>query len=632
MMSDEKPVGTQAITWWDEPRESAGSAVRSTLDQIKRDQDLFRVANLTHMRMYRNLAMVGLGPHTGFVVSTGIGAPLSLNVVRNMCNAVQSKITKNRPRPWFQTSGATYKTQQRAQKLEQYANGVFYQQKVYRKTARSFLDSVIFGTGVMKVLPGRKCVEVERVFTPEVVVDNVEGMHGEPRNIYQYKYIDRGKLIKDYPALADELKDIPSLYNTEDEEIIASYDHYASDLVRVEEAYHTASEEGANDGLYVKTANGITLEHAPWAHDWHPYLFMRWSESPLGHWGMGLAEELRGIQLEINRIVKNIQGAMVLLSNPYVLADRASNISRGHITDVPGSVIEYTGKPPSIYTAMVVHPEVYNHLKWLIDQAYGIAGISQLTAQSQSPKGFTSGRAQLVHSDQESERFANVTRVWEDLHMDLSRLALKVSRTVSGIKVKSFGDNSYKEIDFKKDLSDIEDDDFVLQAKPTSMLGDTPEANIEMGERLTKAGLISEPSDVLQQIDHPDFKALVKRKTASRVLAGKLVQSMLDGGAQQVPIEEMNLAVALSVAQEMYVEAKLEEYTDEALSKVRAFMQTCVRMQTATGGPAGAAAPQLGAPGAPPPGAVPLPPNGFTPGAAGPVALPPNGFTPGAIQ
>jgi hypothetical protein len=630
MPSEEKAPGN--IAWWDENDDDVGQAVRATVDLIKRDQDLFRIANLAHMRMYRNLAMVGLGPHTGFAVAPGLGAPLSLNVVRNMCNAAQSKIAKNRPKPWFQTSGANVTTQRKAEKAEQYIKGGFYQQNVYQKTSRCFLDACILGTGVAKVMPGKKQCLVERAFTPEVIVDNVEGMHGEPRNIYQYKYMDRGKLKADYPDKSAQIGEIPSIdYNYTDEEINEVYDRYAADLVRVEEGYHVASEEGADDGVYVKTVNGIALERVVWRHDWHPFEAVRWSTSPLGFWGMGLAEELRGIQLEINHIVRGIQTSFKLLSNPYVLVDRASNTSRGQITDVPGSILLYTGKPPSVYAPSVVAPEVFMHLKWLYEQAYAIAGISQITAQSAKPTGFTSGRAQLVHSDIESERFATVTRDWEDFHMRIAKKMLKVSEGVRGIKVKSFGGTSYNEVDFHKDL-DITEDDYVLQAMPTSILGDSPEANIEMAERLTKAGLISEPSEVLKQIERPDMKALVSRLTAPRTLVENMVEDMLHGGPQQVPVEETDLSLTVTVATQMYVEAKLNKMDEAALSKVRNFIKTAVRMQKSTGALAGAAQPQMGAPPMPgaPPGAVPMPPNGFTPGAAGPVPLPPNGFTPGA--
>jgi hypothetical protein len=221
--TDTPGAGTPAIQWWTD--ENPGQAVKATIDLIKRDQDLFRLANLSHMRMYRNLAMVGLGPHTGFMLAENLGSPLSLNIVRNMCNAVQSKIAKNRPKPWFQTSGADFKVQQKAKKLEQYVKGIFYSEKVYQKSPQAFLDAAIMGTGCLKVMPGKKRVIIERVFTPEVVVDNVEGMHREPRNVYQYKYVDRGVLLAQHPDKAEDIAAIPTLeFNYEDEEINAVYD------------------------------------------------------------------------------------------------------------------------------------------------------------------------------------------------------------------------------------------------------------------------------------------------------------------------------------------------------------------------------------------------------------------------
>lgn len=579
-LADELAQGHPAIEWWTAEEKEAGQQVKSTIDAIHRDQGLFRQANLSHMRMYRNLALVGLGPHTYWTVDPNLGNPLAFNVVRNMCNAVTAKISKNRPKAWFQTSGATIETQEKSQKLEKVVDGLFYQEKVYAKTTQSFLDATIFGTGVMKVTPaGKRRVCIERVFPPEVIVDSIEGMHRNPRNIYQYKYMDRGALMRQYPDKAEEIKGIQGVqYNYEDEEITAIYDRYNADLVRVEEAYHLASEEGGDDGVRVVSTNGITLERDAWRHTWSPYVFVRWSTSPLGFFGMGLAEELKGIQLEINRLLRRIQGAMALLSHPYVFADRASNIVRGHISDIPGSIVFYSGRPPSVVAPSVVHGEVFQHLDRLYQRAYEIAGISQMSAQSQKPVGFESGRAILVFQDIESERFAVPTREWEELHMELARLALRVGAE-SGLRVKVFGEEAYEEVDLRKDV-DLDEDEWVMQVKPASVLGDTPSGQIDMGERLAKSGLVSNRNDILGFMSHPDIQAYVRRTTASRRLCEKQLVSMLRGGPQQSPEPEMDLMDALETSQGMYIEAKLRGFKPDVLKKVLDYMKTCKRMVT----------------------------------------------------
>ncbi len=626
-LADEVAQGHPAIEWWTEPEDGAGQAVKSVIDAIHRDQGLFRQANLSHMRMYRNLALVGLGPHTYWTVDPQMGNPLAFNVVRNMCNAVTAKISKNRPKAWFQTSGATPESQEKALKGEKIVEGVFYQEKVYGKTTQAFLDSTIFGTGFMKVTPRmsrkNRGVCIERVFPPEIVVDSIEGMHRNPRNIYQYKYMDRGKLIRDYPDFADQIKQIKGVqYNYEDEEVVAIYDRYNADLVRVEEGYHLASEEGADDGLRIVSTNGITLSREEWTHDWNPYIPVRWSTSPLGFFGMGLAEELKGIQLEINRLLRRIQGAMALLSHPYVLADRASNIIRGHVSDIPGSFIFYSGRAPQVVTPQTVHAEVFTQLDRLYQRAYEIAGISQMSAQSQKPVGFESGRAILVFQDMESERFAVPTREWEELHMELARKILLIGAE-TGLKVKVFGEEAYEEVDLKKDFN-LDTDEYVMQVKPASVLGDTPSGQIDMGERMAKSGLVSNPTDILELMNHPDVQAYVRKKTASKRLCERQIASMLRGGPQQTPEPEMNLAEAMEIAQAAYIEARLRGMSKETLKGVLDYMQTCKRLMQQGQAPSEApAAPQTpgmlpGAPGvsAPlPPGVAPPPQLPMAPGA-----------------
>lgn len=600
------------IAWWREKDDEArAKAADETLQSIRREQEGIRSANLRHMRMYRNLALVGLGPGAVSITNPMLGAPLSLNVVRNMCNAVTSKIAKNRPKMWFQTSGASPAMKTKARKLEKFIEGVFYKQRFYEKLTQAFLNATIFGTGMLKVVPDHENKEIiiECVFTPEVRVDNVEGANRCPRNIYQSKYIDREVVKALYPKRSKEIDNIERISATDDdEEVVATYETSGADMIRVDECYHLPSSKRAKDGMLVTCAGGIELETSKWEYDDFPFIPIRWSTSPLGYWGMGLAEELVGIQTEINRLVRKIQASMQLLANPYVLADRASNIQQGHITDIPGSVILYSGREPRVHAPSVVHPEVFTHLDRLYQRAYEIAGISQMSAQSQKPVGFESGRAILVFQDIESERFATVTRELENAAWQAANKILEYARDMPGYKVKVFGDESLEEIDFKRDI-DLESDEWVMKIKPTSVIGDSPSGQLDEAARLIKMGLIQQPEEVLEESTHPDIQALVRRKTASKRLVEKMVQTMLDGGPEFSPEPHMNLSLTLGIAQEMYIEAKLQGAKERELQKVRKFMRATVRMiKMAQGQGVGTG------PGAPPPAGPPQgPPQGVPP-------------------
>jgi len=602
--------------WWDEGQENIGEAVKMTIADIQRTQSEDRQQDLRFLRMYRNrqlpaARLVGNGMSPG----EALGAPLSLNVVRGMCDAVTSRISKNRPKATFQTYGASFEVREQARKLEKFVEGCWYKEKVRRTTPKCFLDMTVLGTAFMKVIPNGKSITHERVFPLEITVDTSEGMHGKPRNIYQSKYMDKYSLAKKYPDKRDAI-----LALTGDEEEVDGYSRYMmpdnmdSSMVLVHEGYHLASEDGADDGKLVHSVQGITLDVHPWKWARHPFAEMRWSTGQLGFFGMGLAEELQGIQIEINRLVRKIQGAMQILSNPYIFADRSSNIGKGNVTDIPGTFVMYTGKEPRVVTPSVVHAEVFAHLDRLYQRAFEIAGVSQLSAQSKKPEGMESGRSMLVYDDIETERFATVAREWEDFHMQMAELDIWAAKQIPGYSVPVDGENGYDILKFSDiKLKDLE---YVMRPMPTSILGDTPSGQISMLERLSKGGLIQSPDDMLREIESPDIKRYLYKTTAPKRVIERIIEYMLGGGDYVSPEPAMNLQLAASEAQLYYHMGLLEGRPREALANVRKFSLAASSMAKAAASKpveGNVPMPPAAALGAPPmvpgaaPGAIPMP-------------------------
>jgi hypothetical protein len=618
-----------ATPWQELDGEECATAVTTTIRTIREAQSASRENDLRHLRMYRNMALAGMGATT-FSRSNAGQAPLSLNIVRNMVNAVTSKVTKHRPKGTFQTYGAGYKTRRKARDLEQFAEGMFYKERFRQKVPAAFRNLGILGTGIIKVCPvggGKICME--NVFTPELTIDSAEGMHREPRNWYQSKYVDKRWLAARAPDEKTKEAILALKANeTDTDEAEAEFFSYRdqADMVRLDEAYHLASGPKEGDGCFVQAVQGVLIVKKPWKWDFAPYAVARWSESPLGFWGMGLAEELVGIQVEINRLVRKIQTSFQLLANPYVLADRASNIARSSITDIPGSVILYNGREPRVYAPSTVSPEVFSHLDRLYQRAYELAGISQLSAQSQKPVGFESGRAILVFEDIESDRFSTVYREWENLHMRAIELGLWASEEEKGYWVPAKKALHIEKMKYS-DVG-IERTDVMTQILPTSVLGDTPSGQLEELARLQKEGIISGPEDMADQILDPDVKAVLNRVAAPKRLVEKLVSDMLEGGDYHTPEPFMDLQNAMLIAQSMYLEA-LEEggHTPTELRNVRKFMNAISSLvliskqkaEASAPAPAGAMPANTLPPGAMPPGAMPPPPPGAMPPPGAPI-------------
>jgi hypothetical protein len=543
-------------------------------------------------------------------------------VVRNMCDAVTSRISKNRPKAVFQTFGGSYQTREESRKLEKFVEGCWYKEKVRRRTPECFLDLTVLGTAFMKVIPDGKRVSIERVFPLEITVDTTEGMYRKPRNWYQSKYVDKGILARRFPEHAEAINAM-----TGDEEDVEGYSRYVlpdnrdTNMLLVHEGYHLASEDGADDGKFCQAVQGLTLDVKPWKWARAPFAEMRWSTGQLGFFGMGLAEELQGIQVEINRLVRKIQSAMQILSNPYIFHDRSSNIGKGNVTDLPGTFVAYTGKEPRVVTPSVVHAEVFAHLDRLYQRAYEIAGVSQLSAQSQKPQGMESGRAMLVFNDTETERFATVAREWEDFHMQIAELTIWAAKQIKGYEVPVDGENGYDILRFA-DI-DMQDREYVMRAMPSSILGDTPAGQIDMLEKLIKGGLISSPDDMMREMEAPDIQRYLYKVTAPKRVIEKIIEYMLGGGDYVSPEPAMNLEMAASEAQLYYHQGLLEGRPRAALANVRKFSLAATQMAKAAAPapniPQQMAMPPAAALGAPPPmagmpqAAIPMPQP--TPGA-----------------
>ncbi len=598
--------GNKAVYWEDEtdPVER-GRAVQECFEAIVNEQRSYREEMLQHIRMYRRLAS-----SVNAITSNGLSTPLSLNIVRNMTNAVHSKISKHRVKTTMQTSGASWEMRELARNLDAYALGLTLQEQLPQKTPRAMLDAIVCGHGIMKTYADRKQKKpvFEWIFTPNLVVDFAEGELGDPAHYYEVKFIDKKRLKKLYPDKAEEIEKIAAVSATDDE-FYAFKESSTSTMVRVVEALYIDPDDPKSGKLSI-VAQGVELHGGDWKQG-NPYSVIRWGQRNVGWHGMGLPEELKGIQIEINRLVRKIQAAFGLLANPYILADRSSAIARGQITDIPGSVILYNGKEPRIHAPQTVHAEVFAHLDRLYQRGYEIGGISQLSAQSQKPQGLESGRALLVFEDVESDRFADFHRAWDDLHVDCLRKAIRAASTISGYKVRVFGEDSFEEVDFKEDIN-LKETEWVIRPMATALLGETPPAQIENIDRFTKMGILGDPYDLLDQIDAPDIRAFLKRKNSSRRIIEKTVGRMLSGKGYMPPEPQDNLALAMEIANEMYQEARLNDCPADRLELVRDYMGRVKDLLDMAGGKNNV--PTMGATAAPG-GAPPIP--------GGPMPAPP---------
>lgn len=564
--------------WWLEDDKDMFNHVFGVVNSIETQQSWRYLNNVRYARLYANYELLGF---YGTLFSKAANMPLAtnrltLNVTKACIDTAAAKIAKNRPRPLFLTSGGDWSEKNRAQKLTKYIEGGFDAADAYKKGPMCFTDAGIMGTGFMKIFKDkeRAMVDMERVLTDEIIVDDADGMYGCPRSLFQRKYIDRDVLCEMFPRFEKQI--MAATVGVKGDAQSAT----CANLIKVIEAWHIRSGASAKDGRHGICIENATLFSDEWTKDYFPFVPYRWSPKVVGYWGGGLAEELVGIQLEINRTLRTIQKSIEVSCVPRVWVENSSQLNTNQLTNEIGAIGKYTGTPPIFNTAQALSPEVYAHLQNLYTKAFEVTGVSQMSATSQKPKGLDSAVALREYQDIETERFILAGQRYEEFYMNISEIFVDQSRDLfeeldangKELKVKVKGSKFIETIKWKD--VDMDNDKYVMRVYPTSLLPQTPQGRLQRVQELMQAGFIDKEVG-MSLLDFPDVESYMSLQTAAIDDISMLLENMIEKGQYQTPEPFMNLPLAIKMTQSAYLRAKTEAVPESRLELLRRFMGDC---------------------------------------------------------
>lgn len=580
--------------WWKAAEEDRYAAVISTISKIKNRQLYRDDMVIRHFRLYRDVPILGLAVSSYSRVDAGYSTTkrLAFNVVRSVVDTIASELAQSQPVPMFLTEGGSFDQMRKAKKLTKFIEGMFYKTKFRDIVRKTVVDMGVFGTGVVKFFEQDGEVYVERIFPGEMMVDDYDSMYGEPRSIYQTKWIDRGVLREAFP---EHKEAIDSCNSTAFDDYAIGKDDIA-DQIMVVEAWHKPSSKEAGDGRHSICIDGSNLLDEEWDDDF-PFCFLRASEDILGFWGVGFAEQLTGIQLEINRLARDIQRAQYLCGTFRIFLERGSKVVPSHMNNEEASIVEYSGTPPVFATPAAVHPELYQQLDRLYQKAYDIVGVSMLAARSEKPAGLNSGASIRAYADEKSKRFMTLMRSYDQFHIDAAEqiiaLMKRISKTNKKYEVVYKDKNSIERIKWSE--VNLEQDSYAMQVMPSGFLPTTPAGKLAAVQDLMNAGLIDSKETFYRLLDFPDLEAESSLVTAPRDLIQQRIEKILDEGEYYPPEPFMNLQLAMQVAVLSLQKAELTmDIDDERLDMLRQYITDCQALM---------APPEQGAPDvmAPPP-------------------------------
>lgn len=542
----------------------------------------------------------------------------TFNLIESCVDTLVSRLSQNEPQPKFLTDGADYKQRHLAQKLNQFILGEFYQTKAYDKAKKMLRDGCVMGASALKVYEGddgRVCVD--RVLQVDLFVDENDSLNGQPQQLIQQKLMDRDKLLANNPKEKKVIEGAPQAYpdNAPDA------GRTTADQVMVIEGWKLPSGPDREAPGYTPGRHTIaTVKGVIFDEEWHrpkfPFVFFNYSDPFIGFWGQGIATRLFGTQMALNRILYTIARAIHLVGVPRVFIEQSSKVVKAHNNNEIGVIVTYAGTKPSYEVAPCNAPELYAERDKLIEYGYRQEGISDMQATGSKPQGLDSGEAIRSYDDVNSDRFAEISKKYENIFIELAYqitdVAMEIAKRDGKYQTVYPNKDGTKEIDLPK-MSFLKDP-FVIQCFTESSLPRTPAGRIATVTEQVQAGMLT-LKEGRRLMKFPDLEANEKLDNASEERIFKYLDEIVEDGGYTPPDPFMDLELATTLVVQyinLYRAANLEQAKDDLLEKF--FNQTQTLKQAMQPPPMPAAPTPQAAPEATP--TSPLVPNGMNQQAA----------------
>lgn len=570
--------------WWELEGDEVADSIANIIVTLKDTQNKLEAQRHASSKLYGNIPLygtLGLTSGKGASVMPVVRDRLTYNVVQSCVDTVTAKIAKNKPKPLFLTNGGNYKLQRKAKKLNQFVDGIFFDNQVHRiLSPTAFRDCAVLGDGIVHAYDWFGQPKFERVLASEILVDEIEAIYGQPRQLHRCKNIDRDQLIKMFPKHEGKIK-AANAAMMENNTI-----PHISDQITVCESWHLRSSPDAKDGRRVMVMTGCKLtdnDQEEWDEDYFPFAKLPWCPRLYGYWAQGGVEQIQNIQLEINKLLWVIQRSMHLMGSFKVMIQNGSKVVSEHINNDIGTLVYYTGNnPPQYITPPIVQPELYAHLATLKSAAYEQFGISQLSASSIKPAGLDSKPSLREFNDIESERFMIVGQQYETFHLDLSKLGVSTARRIAkrtkgSVKSRVPGSKFLETIDWKE--IDLQEDQYVMQTFPISSLPSDPSGRLATIQEYAQAGYL-DPRTARKLADFPDLQQVESLANAveERILC--YLDKIVDDGEYTPPDPNLDLQLAVQLAVQYYNQFATQDLESDKLDMLNQFKDQCQALLT----------------------------------------------------
>ena len=554
--------------WWEADAETGPLGERERASRLQQAVQIIKDNDTTRVNMAVQNARL-YGEHTVFGYAfnkTPKRNRLTMNLIKSVVDSVVSRITKNKPRPQYVTSGGNRSLRRKAKNLTAFTDYAMEKGKAGTAFRDAFLDAAVMGTGFVFVYREDTEICFERIFPSEVLVDQQEGLYKTPQTMYRRKWLPKDVLCSMYPEQSGYIKMSAGPKPAEHDFQF----HDREELVEVLEAWRLPTKKGKKDGFHIIAVEHAVLESGKWEHDAFPIITLRYNQPLFGYWGKGIAENLTGLQVELNRNLMKRQKILHMMAVPRVYMAKGSPKMNNEIGG------QYVGEKPLIYAPRTMPPELDAYIENLWQKGHILEGISPTEAMGTVPAGLTSGVAVREYDNIVDGKFAIAHQGYQDAWMEgavwVRRLGEEIHQAFpKWSPVAAHDKNTIETVDWDS----LEDkDSYILRAMPASSLPTHPGARQQKVIDLLQAGIISDIGEAKRLIDFPDLQEAMSLDRAQADYFDWVAEQILDEGIVIAPEPFHDPQLALKRIQAEYNRASTQpDVPEERLNMLRDYIR-----------------------------------------------------------
>ena len=461
---------------------------------------------------------------------------LTYNATRACCNTAHNKIAKITPKVTLLTKGGSRESIIFSQKIEKWIFKTFKKATIYKKAARAFLDAVVSGIGIIKIVKEKFGFDFYKVNSFDFFCNHSMSGAPEPDCAGEKKYLSIYELMQTFPSRANDL----TMYYTDYSEKIMVWEMY-----KAKEKKIIFSEK-------------FLFLYEDYEHDFLPYEFFKWSEATEGVISIGIAEELYFKQQYITFLVQKIANAVHKLATTTIFTQKGSHANK--LTNVDGEIIELDmgEKPPVVAQPPPVNEAVMRILADFWDKCFEVTGLSKMDAYGTMPPGLqqASGAALRAYNQIDSERFQLVRENYEENFVSIAKKIMKMSTDAQlpkGLMRKDVNENLHKVTIFSSNI-----------------LPETPSGRYAVLSDMMNTGFVSK-EQAMSLLKSPDMDKFQSSESSRIDAIQKTIEEAIKEKRSPTYYPELGLEITFDSARKYFAKFLLEDDEDK-LALLRPFI------------------------------------------------------------